>query len=128
MFVAIQGDSAPGSAPPESTPLSSASRSRLWRYVARIHFLGFNCDWWNPVIDRGKARRTPRRARSGLRAPASAYATKRLERVDHIHICVSAEPDVPAVDPPYSVLPHQRNEVRVGHVVSTRLVAARLTE
>jgi len=26
------------------------------------------------------------------------------------------------------VLPHQRNEVRVGHVVSARLVAARLTE
>jgi hypothetical protein len=36
--------------------------------------------------------------------------------VDHIQICVSAEPDVAAVDPPYAVLPHQRNDVAVGHI------------
>src|SRR5207245_5543200 len=70
----------------------------------------------------------PRRPRSPRRTSASAATSRRRERVDHIHICVSAEPDVPAVDPPYSVLPHQRDEVRVGHVVSARLVAARLTE
>src|ERR1700674_4109042 len=70
----------------------------------------------------------PRRTRSAPRASASASSTGGRERVDHIHICVSAEPDVAAVDPPYAVLPHQRNEVGVGHVVAARLVAARLTE
>src|SRR5258708_6807601 len=72
--------------------------------------------------------RTPRRTRSARRPSASASTTRRRERVDHIHICVPAEPDVPAVDPPYAMLPHKRNEMRVGHVVSARQVAARLTE
>src|ERR1700694_476785 len=68
------------------------------------------------------------RTRSTRQASASASTTGRRERVDYIHICVSAEPDVAAVDAPYAVLPHQRNEMSVGHVVSASLVAARLTE
>ena len=70
----------------------------------------------------------PRRSRSARRASASASTTGRREGIDHIHIRVSAEPDVAAVDPPHAVLPHQRNEMSVGHVVSARLVAAGLTE
>src|SRR6202158_5988124 len=80
------------------------------------------------AIQAGRYLELSRRTRSARRASASASTTRRRERVDHIHIRVSAEPDVPAVNPPYSLLPHQRNEVRVGHVVSACLVAARLTE
>jgi hypothetical protein len=32
------------------------------------------------------------------------------ERVDDIHICVSADPDVAAVDPPYAVLASSKRD------------------
>ena len=64
-----------------------------------------------------------------MTVPSSALTARGSgEGVDKFHICVTAEPVVAAVDAPDAVLPHQRDQVGVGDIISARLVAARATE
>jgi hypothetical protein len=50
------------------------------------------------------------------------------KRVHDLDIRVTAKPDVTAINPADAVLPHQGDQMRVGYVISARLVAARGAE